>query len=157
MKSFVRNILFIAVALLYIVSTMGYGVHKCASDGTASLILLFGETPCEWVHSHIDDEGNCYTHAHNPAEHHGCCHHGEEQEHDDDCCSTSVYVLTHDQTTQEDVQILVPSFFLIDSLFYGVGQHDLFAVTLPGAAWGTVFKEPLPQDVQQALLCTFRV
>ena len=94
MKSFVRNILFIAVALLYIVSTMGYGVHKCASDGTASLILLFGETPCEWVHSHIDDEGNCYTHAHNPAEHHGCCHHGEEQEHDDDCCSTSVYVLT---------------------------------------------------------------
>ena len=151
MKSFVRNILFIAVALLYIVSTMGYGVHKCASDGTASLILLFGETPCEWVHSHIDDEGNCYTHAHNPAEHHGCCHHGEEQEHDDDCCSTSVYVLTHDQTTQEDVQIIVPS------LFCGIGQQDLFAGTFSGAASGTPLKEPLPQDVQQALLCTFRV
>ena len=145
MKSFVRNILFIAVALLYIVSTMGYGVHKCASDGTASLILLFGETPCE------------YAHAHNPAEHHGCCHHGEEQEHDDDCCSTSVYVLTHDQTTQEDVQILVPSFFLIDSLFYGVGQQELLAGTFSGASCGTIFKEPLQQDVQQALLCTFRV
>lgn len=157
MKSFVRNILFVAVALLYIVSTMGYGVHKCATDGSASLILLFGETPCEYVHSHMDEEGNCYTHAHNPVDHHGCCGHGDESEHDDDCCSTSVYVLTHDQTTQEDAQILVPSVSLIDSLFYGIGQQGLLANAIAGTGSGTILKEPLPQCGQQALFCIFRV
>jgi hypothetical protein len=44
-----------------------------------------------------------------------------------------------------------------DSLICGIGQHDLLAGTFSGSACGTVLKEPLPQDVQQALLCTFRV
>jgi len=63
---------FLAVIALYIVSTMGYGVHRCTADGTASLILLFGESPCEYVHSHMDGHGNTYTHSHAPGEHHNC-------------------------------------------------------------------------------------
>ena len=116
MKQIMRDMLFIMVAILYVVSTMGYGVHKCNAEGTASLILLFGETPCEYVHSHTDSNGNTYTHAHLPDSHscsHGCTHHNDDHQHEEehgheDCCSTSVYVLTQDQNTNDSSQWVVP-------------------------------------------------
>ena len=131
-----RDILFIMVAILYVVSTMGYGVHKCNAEGTASLILLFGETPCEYVHSHTDSNGNTYTHAHHPGNHscsHGCTHHPDDQHHTDehnheDCCSTSVYVLTHDQNTNDSSQWDVPQPQLMAGLVWEDHMQQLWSL-----------------------------
>lgn len=161
MKSFVRNILFVAVALLYIVSTMGFGVHKCASEGSASLVVLFGETPCEYVHSHVDADGNAFTHAHDPAEHHDCsCHHYDcdsVEEHSGNCCSTSVYVLTHDQTTQEDVAIALPVVTLSNPFNSVMAQLMLQADTFAGGDSRDPFRAAVSPREPYALFCTLRV
>ena len=136
MKQIMRDMLFIMVAILYVVSTMGYGVHKCDAEGTASLILLFGETPCEYVHSHTDSNGNTYTHAHHPGNHscsHGCTHHPDDQHHTDehnheDCCSTSVYVLTHDQNTNDSSQWDVPQPQLMAGLVWEDHMQQLWSL-----------------------------
>lgn len=180
-----RNIFFVAVVALYIVSTMGYGVHRCTTDGTASLILLFGESPCEYVHSHVDEHGNTYTHSHAPGmhdqacshghhgdcgqghgegcsahhsgEHHegGCAGHHHEQEHDG-CCSTDVYVLTQDQNTVEDNNP-----FILQTILVADMMQDLQAIQAPAASLSsdrTQFLQALhPKEGQQALLCTFRI
>lgn len=185
-KSLVRNIFFVAVMVLYVVSTMGYGVHKCATNGTASLILLFGESPCEYVHSHVDEHGNTYTHSHAPGKHDqecshghhvgcgsahgGCCgshnsgeHHEEgypghdhELEHDG-CCSTDVYVLTQDQnTTVEDNNP-----FLLQTILIAEMMQDIQAIQAPTVSLSSdraQLLQPLPhKEGQQALLCTFRI
>ena len=161
-----RDILFIMVATLYVVSTMGYGVHKCNAEGTASLILLFGETPCEYVHSHTDSNGNTYTHAHLPDSHscsHGCTHHNDDQQHEEghsheDCCSTSVYVLTQDQNTNDSSQWDVPQPQLMAEL---VWNDSLCSIYTPQHQTG-LLGETATLSVQsnmagQASLCTFRI
>lgn len=92
MRNFVKGVILMAVALLYIVSTMGYGVHSCTVDGTAEVIMLFGETPCESAHSEQEHSNsqNCS----------GSC--TSECHHSDNCCSTNVYVVTQDQNILED-------------------------------------------------------
>lgn len=108
---------------------MGYGVHECKTDGTKSVIVLFGETPCEYVHSHFKADGTCYSHSHvcldsscgsNCAKT-GCTH---SHLHNSKCCHTTVYVLSADQqfsnsqtTATEDLPSLLFPYFN-DSLLY---------------------------------------
>lgn len=170
---------------LYIVSTMGYGVHRCTTDGTASLILMFGESPCEYVHSHVDEHGNAYIHSHAPEMHdQACCHghhadcgsdhwdscsahhsgeqheegcasHNHEQEHGG-CCSTDVYVLTQDQNTVEDNNP-----FLLQTIPVADMIQDIQPVQASAASLSTDCAQLLqalhPKEGQQALLCTFRI
>lgn len=177
---------FLAVMALYIVSTMGYGVHKCTSDGTASLILLFGESPCEYVHTHVDEHGNSYTHSHAPGKHEEACGHGHHEgecgghhgngcgghhtaghhdgscvgaghaEEHDGCCSTDVYVLTHDQNTVEDNLQFLPQALLVADV-----MQDILAMQVPAATfssdYGRLLQALHPKDGQQAVLCTFRI
>lgn len=167
MKQIMRDMLFIMVATLYVVSTMGYGVHKCNAEGTASLILLFGETPCEYVHSHTDSNGNTYTHAHHPDDHscsHGCTHHhGDAQQHEEEhshegCCSTSVYVLTHDQNTNDSTQWDVPQPQLIAAVLWDNGISGLENSFMMLAADAEIGAPLQYQGVGlQAELCTFRI
>lgn len=152
--------------LLYIVSTMGYGVHKCTSDGTASLILLFGESPCEYVHSHIDEHGNSYTHSHAPGEHHGecdghhdgdCGHHHADGEHEHKgCCSTDVYVVTEDQTASDDSFDLAPQMTLLASSSFGDIAGSLLS-SHPSSNAASILHLLHPKDAPQAVLCTFRI
>lgn len=98
MKNIFRNIFLVAVAALYFFSTMGYGVHKCSSEGTASLILLCGGVPCESAHS------DSHSDSHSDADGHecGCCHKDEcGNSHSKECCSTNVYKVSDDQTAAE--------------------------------------------------------
>lgn len=173
MKTFIRNILFVAVALLYTLSTMGYGIHRCKDDGTASLIVLFGETPCDWVHSHTDEHGNTYTHVHNPQEHGDCgngCHDtsglGDSSdhnqcngncEHSSNCCSTSVYVLTAPQNTTEEVEVEAPSFHFLG--FAHIADLQLFCSGSCAISpeQDTEGDSSLKQESFQQILCTFRV
>ena len=161
MKSLMRNMAFLAVMALYIVSTMGYGVHRCTTDGTASLILLFGESPCEFVHSHIDSEGNSYTHSHTPIEHedcsgHGECghnHHGEGEGHNG-CCSTDVYVITEDQTSTDDNFDLAPQITLLAASIWDAMEFSYPSFsTLCNVAYCPYAVSST--EAQQAELCTF--
>ena len=185
-KQIMRDILFIMVAILYVVSTMGYGVHKCNAEGSASLILLFGETPCEYVHSHTDSNGNTYTHSHPPHSHscshgcthlpdsnscsHGCTHHHNDAEHHhggehhaqehshEDCCSTSVYVLTHDQNTNDHSQWYVPQPQLLAELVWNDSLCSLFSPYQQAGLIGEYGSWSVPSNLaEQAQLCTFRI
>ena len=167
MKQIMRDMLFIMVATLYVVSTMGYGVHKCNAEGTASLILLFGETPCEYVHSHTDSNGNTYTHSHFPDSHncsHGCAHnhdgqphHGEEHSHED-CCSTNVYVLTHDQNTKDSSQWDIPQPRLFAALLWDDTMSQVWSSCQIQSLEDESDEMLLPHCVGvQAQLCTFRI
>lgn len=110
------------VVAIYIVSTMGYGIHECKHDGTRDVIVLFGETPCEYIHSHVDGKGHLYTHAHHAKSCTACACCGETPDtgepgtavyhHDGNCCHTTVYSITHDQTLENDVDIAVSYVYL---------------------------------------------
>lgn len=167
MKSLVRNMFFAAVMLVYIVSTMGYGVHRCTTDGTASLILLFGESPCEYVHSHMDEHGNSYTHSHAPGEHNGecdghhegeCGHHHTDVEHEHNgCCSTDVYVITEDQAASEDSFELAPQMILLASSYSEDIAAGSFLSLHPSSNSASLLQTLHPKEAPQAVLCTFRI
>ena len=152
MKQIMRDMLFIMVAALYVVSTMGYGVHKCDAEGTASLILLFGETPCEYVHH--PDSHTCS---------HGCTHHHDDEQHTGEhshegCCSTSVYVLTHDQNTNDSSQWDIPQ----PQLFAAILWDDTMSQVWNSCQMQNQQEECgeaflLQDDCMLAQLCTFRI
>lgn len=128
MRKLLSCIVALLVVAIYIVSTMGYGIHECKHDGTKDVIVLFGETPCEYIHSHVDGKGHLYTHTHHAksctacAADASCACYGEmpdtgENEaagyhHDGNCCHTTVYSITHDQTLENDVDIAVSYIYL---------------------------------------------
>lgn len=94
------------VVAMYVVSTMGYGIHECKHDGTRDVIVLFGETPCEYIHSHVDDTGHIFTHAHTACD---CGMDHVVYEHDGNCCQTTVYSVTTDQTVEDSNLSVQPS------------------------------------------------
>ena len=153
MRCIMRNIAFLAVTVLYIVSTMGYGVHRCSVDGTASLILLCGEAPCEFAHSHTDSEEQACTHSHECSHSHS---HNHCDSHNSDCCSTNVYVLTDDQNISDEGTAPAPDFHFIHSAEPASGVliaylYDMAKNVL--CNWGFI----IPEGELQASLCTFRI
>lgn len=52
MRKMFSHIAMLALALCYVLSTMGYGVHHCDHDGTSNVVLCYGESPCEHCHEH---------------------------------------------------------------------------------------------------------
>lgn len=128
MRKLLSCLFALLVVAIYIVSTMGYGIHECKRDGTRDVIVLFGETPCEYIHSHVDGQGHLYSHTHHAKSciacvgdsSCACC--GEIPDtgengaavyhHDGNCCHTTVYSITHDQTLENDVDIAVSYIYL---------------------------------------------
>lgn len=107
MKSSIARIFFAVVVGIYLVSTMGYGVHKCSHDGTKNMIVLFGETPCNYAHSSNIAGNNPVACACSC----GCASadaDAESHEHDAGCCSTEVYVLTQDQVNSQQTEVEIP-------------------------------------------------
>ena len=147
MKRIIRDILFIAVALLYIVSTMGFGVHCCSVDGTESLSVLYVENPC--THQH---EG------HNPSSE--CCHQHEqgcEHSHQEGCCSTEVYVVTQDQNTTEDEQITVAEMELPHYVCNILDLHASYGTVLSTEACSATAADIGLELLSRAELCSFRI
>lgn len=88
------SILIIAV---YLLSSVGFSIHKCSCEGTSSISILIGNADCEHLHAHINL-------SHDGHEHHSCQH-----EHHDGCCSTEVLVLTIDQDNPDSGISVLPS------------------------------------------------
>jgi hypothetical protein len=85
---------------LYLLSYVGFAVHKCSCEGSTSISLLVGNPSCEHLHAHISlyDNSQCDEHIHH------CAHN-----HHDKCCTTEVLVLTSDQDTPESVDFVIPA------------------------------------------------
>ena len=119
---------------MYIVSTMGYGIHECSHDGTKVMMVLFGETPCEIAHS---EGGN--THERKCV----CCRYDDSGSvsHDSECCNTEVYVLTSDQVTSSGTEDINPMFAsLYISVENGSNVTDLSKNSaFPGVVYSSGF------------------
>lgn len=122
---------------LYLVSTMGYGVHECVAEGTRNVILLFGESPCEFVHAHEHPEGCCCGHCssdgHSDCTAHVECgcnhHHAHEAIHNAGCCKTTVFSGTQDQHVKTTVMnFQAPSFDIINYLSDAREQFVIYAL-----------------------------
>lgn len=97
----ILNICSALVVVMYLISSMGYGVHECMRSGAKDVVLLFAATPCQCEH---DGNGsNSITHTH--SDYLGCCA-NTSQSHDgkisgwDSCCTTTTYTLSHKQLNQ---------------------------------------------------------
>lgn len=103
MKNCISYLFSVIIVGLYILSTMGYGVHECSHNGTKNMMLLFGESPCEHSHSKARAQkcSKCKCCA--------CCGSAKSAEgsaeHGGKCCTTEVYVLTHDQVNSQNASV----------------------------------------------------
>lgn len=121
----------IVIMLLYLVSTMGYGVHECKAEGTKDIIVLFGESPCEFVHTHNHTSGYdnsvAHHHAHNALCAKGCCSHHTTL-HGAGCCKTTVYSATQDQQVKSTVMdFQAPSFDIAKYMSDTQAQFVIYA------------------------------
>ena len=104
MKNCISRILMSVMVGMYIISTMGYGIHECSHDGTKNVMVLFAETPCEIAHQ-SGKEGSAANRC-------SCCQSdlSDSASHQNGCCNTEVYVLTHDQVASSSAQDINPVF-----------------------------------------------
>ena len=119
---------------MYIISTMGYGVHECSHDGTKNMMILFAETPCETAHSGENEASGSRKCS--------CCIDASGSlSHNDDCCNTEVYVLTHDQvasSSTDDVNPVYASLYI--SVENGGSIIDLSNTSaFPGVVYSSGF------------------
>ena len=120
---------------MYIISTMGYGIHECSHDGTKNMMVLFAETPCEIAHK-SSEEGLAANRC-------SCCQSDltDSASHNNECCNTEVYVLTHDQvasSSAEDINPMFASLYICVENGGGIidlSKHSAF----PGVVYSTGF------------------
>ena len=113
-----RGLTYISSVLLitiYLLSYIGFAVHKCSCEGSTSISVLIGNPSCEHLHAHISLSND-----------HKCCEHSHEcsHNHQDGCCTTEVLVLTSDQDNQNGTDVIVPA----ENIFYSyaVCENDSF-------------------------------
>lgn len=114
--AYIFSTLIIAV---YLLSSVGFSIHKCSCEGTANISILIGNPDCEHLHAHID-----LSH-----DNHHCQHN-----HHDGCCTNEVLVLTIDQDNPDsDISVLPAqvsdyTFYLSDnSISVEIEQTESFA------------------------------
>lgn len=78
--TYLASILLIGV---YLLSYVGFSVHRCSCEGSVQVSVLIGNPDCEHLHAHINLSENEFHHC--------------EESHQDGCCTTEIFVLTTDQ------------------------------------------------------------
>lgn len=160
LKSYLTYAFSIGLLLVYLMGTMGVGTHECTHNHQRSVILFFGEDPCEYLHSHIDSNGHIYTHSHAPQAEGLCgCGHSDcpegksgfnlKEEGHNGCCTTTAYVLSHEQVSQHNLSVDAPQFLIVSTLqksCIAEAAMEQQAILLQ-RAWNTAGGESLPQSV----------
>ena len=153
MKNCISRILMALMVGMYIISTMGYGVHECSHDGTKNMMVLFGETPCEIAHQLSEDGTRANVCS--------CCQSdlSDSASHNNECCNTEVYVLTHDQVTSscsEDVNPVFASLYI--SVENGGSVVDLSNTSaFPGVVYSSGFTKCRSISDLHVALSQFRI
>ena len=83
-STYMASVLLIGV---YVLSYVGFSVHKCSCEGSVQISILVGNSSCEDLHTHIPLSRGEFHHC--------------DEHHDDGCCSTEVLVLTSEQTSPD--------------------------------------------------------
>ncbi len=94
MANLVKYTLTVMVLAAYFVTSPGFGIHECSSEGTRAILLLTSETNCEDIHSHC----SCGSQ--------GC----QESKHDNNCCKTEIHHLDLDYNIVE-LTSTIPVYF----------------------------------------------
>ena len=135
MKNCISRILMSIMVGMYIISTMGYGIHECSHDGTKNMMVLFAETPCEVAHQSSGDGSG--------AKRCSCCQSDltDSASHNNDCCNTEVYVLTHDQvasSSSEDINPMFASLYICVENGGDIVDHSKHSA-FPGVVYSSGF------------------
>lgn len=105
MKKFLLYFSSTVLLFIYILSYIGFGIHKCTCNGTTDVVLLIGDTSCEKIHTHIHlNQLLSHTDSDSNTHHHHCDHHNNQQN-SDECCKTEILVLTDAQDNRNKIDL----------------------------------------------------
>ena len=97
---------------MYVISYMGFSVHKCTVENSCKAVIMLGDTSCSAFHHECGDHSEC-----NDTDCPACHHHhsdGTDAEsagvhiHTAPCCSTSIYLVTDSQNGSNSQSDLYP-------------------------------------------------
>lgn len=86
MFKFLKYPLVIIMLLVYMITSTGFGIHKCSNDDSIEVLVIKSDKGCEEIHSHC-----------------GCS--SEEcssEQHDNNCCRTEIHHLDLASRISED-------------------------------------------------------
>lgn len=106
MKGAIRHILCAFVAVLYVASHIGCGIHFCHEERAAYLVPLIGDTSTEAIHEHHHDHHHDCPKSHTSSCKgcHGCDAFSEAEED----CETNVYAVTDAQDSDNRNMVVAP-------------------------------------------------
>lgn len=135
MKKMISYLFSVLLVGIYMLSTMGYGVHQCVLEGSNDIIVMFNTTPCEYAHSKSGILKKCLCET----------VHGEEgTSHNNDCCSTETHSVSSDQVNSNNDIDQTP-FFDFSYPVHNCTETDVVSdfLAFAGAVYPTGFKMPL--------------
>lgn len=130
------GILCCLLALAYVFSYTGFGIHTCHEDGSQHFVWMLGDVSCEQIHHHSHD-----------ADH--------DHDHDHGCCTTDVYVLTDAQDSDSGIDRAAG---LPDTGLPLVIETPCFAQTLPAHLLTQIsHAPPLPEHASLSRLSVWLI
>lgn len=136
MKQASRLFCCLLLALAYVFSYAGFGIHTCHEDGSRHFVWMLGDVSCEAIHHHSHDADH---------DHH----------HDKDCCTTQVYVLTDAQDSDSGIDRAAGA---PDAGLLLVFETPCFAQTLPAHLLMQIsHAPPLPERADLSLLSVWLI
>lgn len=135
MKQASRLFCCLLLALAYVFSYAGFGIHTCHEDGSRHFVWMLGDVSCEAIHHHSHDADH---------DHH----------HDQDCCTTQVYVLTDAQDSGSGDQRSVD---MPDCGLPLVIETPCFAQAMPAHLLTQISHAPPLTDSSPSLLSVWRM
>ena len=139
----------------YIIATVGFGVHECATSGSRDIVPLYGDLSCEMIHK-------THTHAHE-GDHDcscGACGGSEHQDehHDNSCCSTKVIVINDNQEVAAPIAVTVPDSFLPDLNWDCESSHSIVVFSDNSSHYHYSDGPPLPVcDIRLSFISQWRL
>lgn len=136
MQKVIRNVFSLLVMLVYMVSSIGFGVHECSAKGTKHILLINSDRSCEQIHDHCAcNSGSCGV-----------------SEHSHNCCSTEIHHLdlAHDNTNLGVETILSCEIEANDSLQFALNV-SYKAIASPNGSLEFKHGPPLYSKTHQIL------
>lgn len=103
MRSYLIRFVCTPVLLIYMMTTMGFGMHVCSYDNSIDILLLSSSVDCSDIHSHhmcSCDGGSSDDLTHNQVHNHDHSH-----MHNSDCCKTDIFNLNTDSESVTKLSI----------------------------------------------------
>lgn len=137
MKKIISYLFSVLLVGIYILSTMGYGIHQCRLEGSSDVLVMFNMTPCEYAHSKSAVQ-KCFCRVVQAESD------GTGMGHNDECCTTETYTSSTDQVNSNNDIDQTPFFdfsYLVHNSTVVKDSSDFLAFA--GVVYSTGFQKPL--------------